>query len=193
MESDSVGSLPLWLQWITLLLAIFGALGTLLAAQTVFVSVMSRPKVAIEFGQNIVSEKQAKSLQCWVYNRPIRNRILRLLGVARTTAHVVPVYSIVEAGTNRIIGDLIPPLAQISGGAHFTISIPPSPLPLNMPLFVVEDNGREVSMMNQGERSTRLGRGMYEVEVLVVAGEHRTTAKKRLKIGESVDDCFWAK
>lgn len=189
MESSPADSLPLWLQWVSLALAIGGAL---LGAQAVTVSLMSRPNVTIEFGAHGIAEKQAKSLQCRVYNRPTQNRILRLIGVARMTAHIVPVYSVVESGTNKIIEQRIPPIAQVSGGAHFTVSIAPSVLPLNMGLVVAEDNGREVWTMREGERNTKLQRGIYDVEVLVVAGEHRTTAKKRLKIGESVDDCYWS-
>jgi hypothetical protein len=90
---------PLWAEWTV---AIIGAVAFLMAVPSLLQMYFGRPKIHVEF--RFYEDELNRYLVCEIYNLFVTRRLLKLLGVRRSTAEDVHgLVSITEEGTKRII------------------------------------------------------------------------------------------
>ena len=149
-------------QWVALFAGIIALGLALMALPTVFQMIWGRPRMAIDY--NIRELEGGRVLQCTIQNIPIRNKILRTLGVRRMPAEdIMAGFQIKECNTQQIVFPLV--VTKIiahdgTTGAH-RISLAGSRIPAVFGIVVAEDDIGEVRNVEEQASTAALRPSKY--------------------------------
>lgn len=179
---------PSLLQWI----GIFAGLTALGVAirTTVFPMIWGKPRIAV--GVDIVEFNSSRVLECAIYNNPVKNRLLRWLGVKTTVAEDIVVdFSIEELGSRRrvIRPQDMPSIKSYTGvGPAQRISLPASPIPVRFGIVEVLANTGVVTLF---EENVPLANGSYCAHIEVVVEGKVNRARSNFKVTDKHPFAYW--
>jgi len=137
------------------------ALGVaILTLPTVFQMIWGRHRIAVGF--DIEEFESIRVLKCVIYNNPVKNRLLRWLGVRRAVAEdIVADFFIEELGSHRVISPQKMPIIKSYAGVEPAprISLAASPVPAEFGIVGFMRSKGVVSLAL--EESVTLANGSY--------------------------------
>jgi hypothetical protein len=192
--ADHFGNFPDSWAWIGIILA---GLGVIMTAPTIFQMIWGKPRVDISFED--VDDPNGKSLQVFFNNPPVRNKLLRFLGVRRETVQSLTVqFRISEPWSGKI-------LVPIHQGLIYTdevdvaestckgrISLPPTFSVGATTMIIMWQDGAYIPP-DRLRQPRQLTAGIYEVLILfLVDGEPRQVSRL-FTVGTSSTDLQWSR
>lgn len=173
-------------EWIGIVLA---GVGLVMAVPSAMQMTYGRSLITLRFG--IEDKEKACFYHCEVYNMPIKNRLLRKLGVRKEAAQdVVAMFEIRERVTGRCQCPLtVTILKTQSGVGAERISLPASLFPAIFAIIYVDKNTNEVSVMR--EPKSLLPVGEYTAEVKVVEGQDTHIVRCNFVIADKYPFVYW--
>jgi len=129
------------------------------------------PVIKIHF--DATTEQDAQFLLCRVFNMPVRNLFLRMIGVARAPTEVFAVFDIREHGTNKIVANSFRArLTDVRDHTHgLVLTVKPS-LPVIFTVVEHEPKGAFCASYAPSElQRLPLPPGEYFVDVTIAWGE----------------------
>jgi hypothetical protein len=150
------------------------------------------PAIEIEFIES--SEPHGRLLLCHVISKPIKNGLLRAMGVKRATVDVFARFEIWSHATGQLVaGDYRPRLSDISSRMQSLSLLLREPLGL---LFCIVEqtnlSGPTAKNEVPGElRTTTLEPGNYWADVAVAYGNNAGFVRKSFRIAEIKDESGW--
>jgi len=111
---------PAPLLWISLLIGLIALAVAIVALLPIF---FGKPK--LEISLRVLDLSGERYLQCYIFNRPIDNRFLKLLCVRRSiAADVFALFSIEDARTSKmIVKDVVPEIRDNRETIAYSVSI----------------------------------------------------------------------
>jgi hypothetical protein len=185
---------PGW-QWAGFILSVVALLIGVMALPTVLQMFHGGPRLEVEFAAAIGAQGGEKWLSCHIFNRPVKNSVLRCLGVRRESlASVFVVFDVCKDGSLKYVASSVPVIRVIAsnGIQGKSVSLPVSDLPAEFPIVVARTDGTAVvERFDEGRQP--LAPGRYRVEVQIVAGEMRIRRKAAFAvgIGDGLAGCYW--
>ncbi len=155
---------------------VVGIVAMVMAAPPFFQMIYGRPKIRIRFDSTV--ERGVNLLLCNIYNLPVTNFFLKMLGVTRSPTDVFASFDVREHGTNKIIANsfrasLFDGKANVSG---LTLVVKP-PLPI---VFSIMEHGDEGAFAHDcapsQHKSWPLPPGEYFADVKIASGEYTVQA-----------------
>ena len=171
---------PLWAEWTV---AIIGAVAFLMAVPSLLQMYFGRPKIHVEF--RFYEDELNRYLVCEIYNLFVTRRLLKLLGVRRSTAEDVHgLVSITEEGTKRIIlADDPAAIVQQRRQFGYRVSIPASFQPHSIGLIGQTKSDRSVEIMHETKRRP-IAAGFYIAHVKIIETDNVIEASTKFEVGE---------
>ncbi len=170
---------------------IFGIAGFVLAAMalpTALQMFFGRPKVSVEFKSPVIDGVIV--LQCHILNRPVKNRLLRSLGVTRQSTHMNASISVYEHGTNRpfrVHGMLL--INHGAGPATERAEVTSNWPAIVAPFYKMKDAATFVTN-NYG--AVELPAGYYVTKLSLICENREIIAiEKGLYVGKDPDELWW--
>ena len=141
---------------------------------------------------SFVEEESYKALQCEIFNRPVENRILRLLGVRRAVAEdVVASFELREAGTQRVVVlGVVPEIVTYTGAAAQRVRLPSSRLPGNFAVVIWDNTSRKVTPGARGITQV-IAAGQYVARVAVAKERKSISFQREFAVGDTRRSLFW--
>ncbi len=173
-------------EWVGIVLA---WVGIAMGVQPFTQGIWGKPKIDIDF-ETYTPNMQVRGLYVYIYNRPISNRILVLLGVDRSTAHITATYSIKDNRTNDLIQENIIAKMRTEGDRKIQISLNSSIMPADIPVVGIDKAGNTELDIGEG-KSVILNPGSYEFTVTVRYSGKQSIAKRNFSVGSKAYELFW--
>ena len=170
-------------EWIALI-----ALGlAVVALPTVFQMFWGRPSITVEFTRD-----EQGDLFCEIYNRPVSNPFLTLLGVRREAASITAGILIQNEDTQEVVlGTTIPAIVIDDQLMNLDKThLPPSHSPLST--MIVQISGHGAGAYNSNGQRIQLPTGTYRMEMIVTAGENKTKKQRNFVVTTEPRNSYWA-
>jgi hypothetical protein len=157
--------------WIGIAALVVAFAALLLALPPLLQMICGRPRVKIKF--DVTTEQNAKFLLCAVYNLPIRQRLLKTLGVTRSPTEIFAAFDIREHGTKKIVASAFRArLRDVKSDTDgLAVTIRPT---LPIIFTIVEQDDAGASTFNHAPSETRrvkLPPGEYFADVSIASDE----------------------
>ena len=177
---------PAPLLWISFLVGLIALAVAIMALLPIF---YGKPKLEISLRVLDLTEK--RYLQCYIFNSPVDNRLLKLLGVRRSiAADVFTLFSIEDARTRRmIVKDVIPEIKDAQGTIAHCVSIPGSTTPADFVLVSTSNDGNTIIIGDSS--NTVLTVGEYYADIFVKAGEIEVEHRRKFFVGQARQALYW--
>lgn len=171
-------------EWIALVL---GGVSFLMAISPFFQMIWGRPSLTLDFQRR----SNPISLECFIYNLPVKNKLLTWLGVRReSTGGIIASYELRESGSDRIMRELhVTEIWTRMGEESDSVSTPASLLPLRVPIVVVDTSGQARVGMPHELRELPLG--TYTARIVICEGAKLHHAVQRLTVTDSYPYVYW--
>lgn len=179
------------LQWVFGGLSLVAVVLAFMTLPTVFQMVWGQPRLTTEPTDRSIRRdrnRDAKSLDCCIYNLPIENPILRAIGVRRSAIEDLYVlYAIKESGSGRVIqAELEGELEGHGGGPHRRIRVPSSGLPVMFRVLLHEPSG-EALIADE----ITIPPGSYIVDISILASDEIVQESFRFIVGTRPSETHW--
>jgi len=176
-------------EWFTLVTGIMGGVAFLMAIQPFLHTIWGRPRISFIFHVEDM-EKQCY-YGCEIHNDPIKNKLLRKLGIRRDLAQdVAATFEIREKGTNKLICPRTPALIKTSQGVGgFRVSLPASFFPATFAIVFIDKANKTVQIMRDDKIVMTMGD--YTATIQVVVGEDRFVGKCNFVIDSKHPFVYW--
>jgi hypothetical protein len=177
---------PAQWSWVAL---IIGVLAFLVAILPFIRMMWGGPKILLHF--RIEDMENNCYYSCEIHNIPIRNRLLKALGVRRETAQdVTAAFEIEERGTGKTICPITQALikTQTRVGAE-RILLPASFFPALFAIVFIEKGKSEVRVMREDKLILPIGN--YTAKVRVFAGEDKYISKCNFVVDNKHPFVLW--
>lgn len=163
---------------------------------TAFQMFWGKPKITKQFSS--VDDTQSITLVCEVRNEPIRNNILRILGVRRASVIMTASFQIFEQGTNKPVRNgAIPYIITHDGHWGQRAALESSISPITIPIiFVRKRDGKVFQYENPyfetvDDLQNALPLGAYIVEVALTIEDVGLKRRKELYVTNEYPFAYW--
>ena len=158
---------PAWMSWAGFWLGVVALLISLVTLPTALQMFFRRPKVEIEFDSNYLDGMHR--LKCHIFNRGIKSKFLRRLGVVRTPVEISASASISEYGTNKMIVSLLRARLSTDKESGLHVELPFSIVPARFNIVgYIQDKGAFIISQDDDPDCIVLDRSAYRVKVDVI-------------------------
>jgi hypothetical protein len=189
------GRLPNAWEWVGIVMA---GIGIALATPSTLQMFWGRPIIKIEYGQ--IPQGNERSLQIFLNNQPIKNRLLKIFGVKRETVQSLTAeIRISEAGSKKIIVPIrhvrLFPEADIENKGSYQITLPPT-YSVSAAIMVVMWDDKEKKGVILGDEIRNhllLESGYYIMQILLFIDGIPMEINNNFIIGIKADDLAWVK
>ena len=189
------GEFPNNWQWVSIILA---GVGLAMSSPSILQMFFGRAIIRLEFERYVEGENRALAVE--LKNPPVKNKILKKLGVKRETMQSIEVqFRIREFGSGRIIENLRSP--RIYSPSDSTnlgkdrISLPPTfSVGANF-IVISSDIKSNVAFIlpDHLNPKTQIIQGYYQAIIDVVIDGEPTIFKRQFMVGATADDLTWSK
>lgn len=188
------GRFPDEWEWVGIM---FAAVGLVMAAPTIFQMVWGRPLVRVRFDRGV--EDGERLLPMYLENPPVKNRLIKRLGVRRQTVQSLTAqFQISEVGSRRIIV----PIHQAriyadddpTDAGRPRIALPPTFSVAACILLVRWDaqNNKAVIPEDRLRQPVPLEPGYYLANIVLLVDGEPQHFQHRFVVGRSADDLNWS-
>lgn len=182
-------------QWIAIVL---GGLGLAMAMPSLFQMFWGRACVKTEF--EISAHNNERSLVIFLQNPPVKNRVLRMLGVKREGVQSLTAeLRISEFGSKRVIVPIrhlrLFSDEDISDKGSNRIMLPPTYSVGASIVIAMWDNSNKGAVI-LGDRLRQpllLREGYYYAQIILIMDGEPTEILRQFVVGKNADDLIWAK
>jgi hypothetical protein len=175
-------------------LGIIGVGLALLALPTVFQMIWGRPRIEFEFEER--TEDGKKVLACRIFNRAVKNPVLKFLKVRREVAHISAAYTVHNDATGNRIVSLTQPIFVTQRGHSKEIELAPTITGALVGIVFANDQGvfaAEAAHGQSGDQpATLLPPGTYSVPLVVFCGEEPFSISRSFVVTQRPLDSYWA-
>ncbi|MXW90492.1 MAG: hypothetical protein F4Z47_01705 [Rhodospirillaceae bacterium] len=177
---------PDWLQWSDVFLSLIAFGLAVVTLPTAFQMWWGKPHLTITFRREGVEAGAVLFLS--VSNKPVKNKLLRSIGVRRDAAqNVGAIAEIRESGTNRFIGRKTLELSVNRGERSFRVNIfPKSPA---LAFLIRHKHGEENAEFSDGK--IELPQGEYMCELNIIWREEKIVQRRTFAVGGSINNTRW--
>ena len=188
------GRFPDEWEWVGIVLA---GVGIAMATPSIFQMLWGRACIETQF--EVSARDNERSLVVFLKNPPVKNRILKILGVKRETVQSLTAeIRISEFGSKKIIVPIrrarLFSDEDTSNNGSNRIVLPPTYSVAGNIVFAVWDNKNKKAII-PGDRLRQpllLGEGYYYAQIVIfVDGEHNEISRQFV-VGKNADDLIWA-
>ena len=149
-----------------------------------------RPEIEIAFDESVGNN--SKVLVCHLYNRPIRNRFLRRIGVRRESARVTAEYMVIDKRSGKRVVDLTQAVfVRQDQSTAKEIDLPPAMTRTTLGIALAKDSGVFVLENRQGAAKP-LPAGTFHVPLVVHCGAKRFEFGRHFVVKVNPRNSVWA-
>jgi hypothetical protein len=181
--------------WVGIILA---AVGLAMATPSIFQKLWGRPILKHEFERG--AEGKDRFLAVHLKNPPVRNRILRILGVRRDSIQSLTVsFRIIEYGSGKILDPVRQAILYsdeyVKDGGRYRIALPPTySVGANFIIAIADADAKRVFVPQDRLRTHLLiPPGYYQVVIAFMVDGEPIKVIRQFKVGKKADDLVWAK
>lgn len=159
-----------------------------MAVPSTFAMIWGKPRVVVDFSVGKIQENRV--LECLLWNAPVRNRILRIMGVQRSQASVTSELKITDLRTGKTLAETVPAIKVRPEERSQKATIEASAYPSSF--LVAAFLGSKVSI--SGENGDfDIGKGDYcaEVKLFINGVRDKHVWKRNFAVGEVDSDLYW--
>lgn len=155
--------------------------------------IWGRPNIGISFQERGDKRENAMFLSCLFYNRPIENRLLRILGVYRRAVDSMSVFFSIEniRESRMVVTDIIAQIFTAHDTPKASVSLPVSTLPTNIDLVKAMHNGKANTIAHYEAKNIDLPAGEYRAIIRIEASEKESKYSKEFTVGLKPEDLKW--
>jgi hypothetical protein len=168
---------------------VIGIVALVVSLLTAFRPILGKPEITTSF--SVHEAENGRVLQGEIYNYPITNKRLRLLGVRRMVAEDIMAHlSIKEHGSDRVVfPGAVPHIISYTGSADAQrISLAPSPFPARFGIVVAAYAERSVKVY---EEDTTLPVGVYCACVHITVEGESVEAQRDFVVTDKHPFTYW--
>lgn len=190
---DVFGRFPDNWEWVGIVLA---GVGLAMASPSILRMFWGRPLVKTRFENGV--EEAERFLPVYLENPPVKNRILRKLGVRRDTVQSLTVqFRISEVGSGKIVIPIRQ--ARIYSDDDATdegrnrIALPPT-FSVAASVMIVQWNAQKNKALIPPDRLREefaLGAGHYQVDIILSVDGDPMLVSRQFVVGQKADDLSW--
>ena len=176
-----------------LIISIVALAISIMAFPTALQMFFGGPRLSVDFQE--MDSDIGQRLVCMIYNIPIKNRALHMIGVKRDPAIISANYQILESGTNRVLldtarGYLIDIGGNINQGVPRATILDDSPVSFACLLHKQAD-AEAVAMNLDTKQQVVLPPGRYRVEIAVRSGSTEFRGSREVSVGATPTTTYW--
>lgn len=173
---------------VALIISIIALMVATLTLPTIFQMIWGRPKLMICF--DVIEGDDSRFLVVRVYNQPIKNRFLRLLGVRTEAAEDVNARVIIkEYRSQKVISDVVADIKTYTGLPDAQrICLPASIFPASIGIVEVKDSDGKAKVY---EKDIFLITGSYSVSVQVISAHKTVLAQGEFLVSDNQPFISW--
>jgi hypothetical protein len=174
---------PAWLSWAGFWLGVVALVVSLASLPTALQMFFGRPKIEIEFDSDSI--EGVHRLRCYIYNRGIKSKLLRRLGVVRTPVEISASASVSEYGTNKMLVSLLRVILTTDKESGLHVELPFSILPARFNIVgYTEDKGAFIISQDDDPNYLALDRSAYRVKIdVITAHQDLITEIRHITVG----------
>lgn len=175
-------------EWVALIL---GGVSFLMAVSPFIQMIWGKPKLTLKFHRRTGNIGYI-SLECYVYNLPIRNKLLTWLGVRReNTSGIIALFELREALSGEVVRDFhVTEIRTPAGEVSDSTSTPASLLGLGISL-VLFDKAAGQAKVGMPHELRELPQGTYEAHLIICEGDRFHRATRRLIVTNTEPYVYW--
>ena len=181
-------------EWVGIILA---GVGLAMASPSIFQMLWGRPLVKVEFGRGIEDEKRL--LLVYLQNPPVKNLILRKLGVRRDTVQSLTVqFRISEFGSGKIIEPIrnakIYSDDDPTDVGKWRMALAPT-FSVGARCVIVFWDTQKMKALVPPDRISQLlelSPGYYRVQIIIMVDGEPMHIFQQFAVGQKADDLIWA-
>jgi hypothetical protein len=173
---------------IALIISIVALMVAIITLPTIFQMIWGRPKLMVRF--DVIDRGAHRWLIAQIFNYPIKNRFLRLLGVRTEVAEDVNARVIIKEGhSQKVISSVVADIKTYTGLPDAQrICLPASIFPAAIGIVEVKSN-RDKAIVY--DKRIHLKTGSYSVSVEVVSSYKTILAQGDLLVTDNHPFIFW--
>ncbi len=142
--------------------------------------ICGRPKIEISYD---VSNRA--TLSCLLYNRPIKNRFLKIIGVYRRQVDSLSASFSIEniCKSKAEVTNIIARIDTAHDVPKVSVSLPASDIPANIDLIMGANNGTAKTIAHYEPKNIDLTTGEYRVIIRIKASEKEGKYSRKFTVG----------
>lgn len=189
------GRFPDEWEWVGI---VFAGLGLAMATPSIFQMLWGCACVEIQF--EVSAHDSERSLVIFLQNPPVKNKILKLLGVKRETVQSLTAeLRISEFGSRKIIVPIrhcrLFSDEDVSEKGSNRIVLPPTySVAASIMIAMWDNTKRQAVILGDRLRSPLfLGEGYYFAQIIIFSDGQSREISRQFVVGKNADDLIWAK
>jgi hypothetical protein len=151
--------------------------------------IWGRPKLAIKFVEFTGTE--GKDLICSIVNIPIKNKILKWIGVRREAGDLYVSFDIIEEGSNRLLFGSIPGVINDAAARKLALVSRARPNFPSVVSVILCRNSKTIVHDPRGPKLIAINPGYYRARVLIACDDDSQIADKSMKIDNDMVKTNW--